>query len=169
MPSERIVMDILQERYELVIDRIRQIQGETFGQEVFEAYFKKVASFLLLLDDTKVFLENDGLKQAPLEELQARNEALYCDILPQAYEESYANPQVAVKRLGKEYGQELSWLYVKMRSLISDVYRGQLEDVVAGMELFAEVYAAFTYGAADGLIIEKMGQGNQGDSVLVFE
>ncbi len=150
MPSERIVMDILQERYELVIDRIRQIQGETFGQEVFEAYFKKVASFLLLLDDTKVFLENDGLKQAPLEELQARNEALYCDILPQAYEESYANPQVAVKKLGKEYGQELSWLYVKMRSLISDVYRGQLEDVVAGMELFAEVYAAFTYGAADG-------------------
>lgn len=150
MPSERIVMDILQERYELVIDRIRQIQDETFGQEAFEAYFKKVASFLLLLDDTKTFLENDGLKQASLEELRARNEALYCDILPQAYEDSYANPQVAVKKLGKEYGQELSWLYVKMRSLISDVYRGQLEDVVAGLELFAEVYAAFTYGAADG-------------------
>lgn len=143
-------MDIIQERYELVLGRIGGICEEQFGIDKYDAYFKKVAQFLLLLDDTKCFLEAGGLENAPIEELQRRNEALYADVLPAQYDTSYGNPAYAVAELGEEYGQLLSFLYTRMRSLISDIYEGRMESLVAGMELFAEVYTSFAYGAEEG-------------------
>ena len=141
---------VLQERYDLVMGRIAEIAGEKIGNETFEEYFERVAKFLLLLDETGKFIQAGGLKTAPIEELKERNTALYADVFPENYEDSYANPAVAVKKLGDEYGREFSWLYVKMRSLIADIYRGSLEDVVAGMELFVEVYGTVAYGISEG-------------------
>ncbi|MCQ2539711.1 MAG: aminopeptidase [Acetatifactor sp.] len=141
---------VLQERYDLVMGRIAEIAVEKIGNETFEEYFERVAKFLLLLDETGKFIQAGGLKTAPIEELKERNTALYADVFPENYEDSYANPAVAVKKLGDEYGREFSWLYVKMRSLIADIYRGSLEDVVAGMELFVEVYGTVAYGISEG-------------------
>lgn len=144
-------IEILEERYQLVRDRIREIPGESFEKTELKDYFDRVAEFLLLLDDTRKFLSEGGLQKASLEELQKRNHALYADVLPKQYKTSYGNPDYAVKRLGEEYGQELCWLYRRMRLLIEAVYEGNEEDVVAGMELFAEIYAAFTYDASEKL------------------
>ncbi len=138
-------LDILQERYTLVMERIRQIPGEHFGDAVLEDYFGFCAEFLIMMDDTMQFLAQRGLEKAPVEELKRRNHALYKDILPDHYEESYGNPAYAVNRLGEELGAKLSFLYAELRSLIGFVYEGKLEDVVIRMELFVEVYAAFCY------------------------
>ena len=138
-------LDILQERYNLVMERIRQIPEEHFGNAALEDYFGVCAEFLIMMDDTMQFLVQGGLEKAPVEELKRRNHALYVDILPEHYEESYGNPAYAVNRLGEELGAKLSFLYAELRSLIGFVYEGKMEDVVIRMELFAEVYAAFCY------------------------
>lgn len=142
--------EILRERYALVIERVRDIAEEKLGREGLEAYFQSMAQFLLLLDDTWKFLRAGGLEDAPLEELQRRNHALYADVLPEHYEESFGNPAYAVKVLGEAYGQPLCWLHRRLRMLIEDVYEDREEDVTAGMELFVEVYGAFAHGMPEG-------------------
>ena len=142
-PGEGIREEFLEERYALVRDRILEIAGEHMGVPAFEVYFATVARFLLLMDDTRHFLAGGGQEKASLAELGERNHALYADILPGQYEESYGNPSVAVGKLGEEHGALLCFLYAEMRSLIGFVYEGKLEDVVIRMELFVEVYGAY--------------------------
>lgn len=149
MEENTVSQEVLEERYGLVTQRIRGIAEDTYDRKEFKDYFDRVAAFLLLLEDTRSFLEKGGLRTAPLEELQKRNHALYADVLPENYEKSYGNPAYAVRLLGEEYGRLLGGLYCRLRRLIAAVYEGRLEDVVVGMELFLEVYTAFTYAAAD--------------------
>lgn len=140
--------EILQERLELALLRIREIPGEDFqGAELlpWKEYFTTVAKFLLLIEDTRQFLEQGKQATATRKELQQRNRALYEDILPENYENSFANPAYAVKMLGEEFGVLVSFLYTEMRSLIGFTYEGRLDELVIRMELFSEVYAAFVY------------------------
>ena len=140
--------ELLLERLELAFLRIREIPGEDWQGEALQPwreYFTAVTKFLLLIEDNRKFLEQDGLKMATLEELQQRNHALYEDILPENYENSFANPAYAVKMLGEEFGVLVSFLYTEMRSLIGFTYEGRLDELVIRMELFSEVYAAFVY------------------------
>lgn len=140
--------ELLLERLELALDRIREIPGEDWQEESLQPwkeYFTAVAKFLLLIEDTRQFLEQGKQATATLEELQQRNHALYEDIIPGNYENSFANPTVAVKRLGEEFGALASFLYTEMRSLIGFTYEGRLDELVIRMELFSEVYAAFVY------------------------
>ena len=140
--------EILQERLELALLRIREIPGEDFqGAELlpWKEYFTTVAKFLLLIEDTRQFLEQGKQAAATRKELQQRNRALYEDILPENYENSFANPAYAVKMLGEEFGALASFLYTEMRSLIGFTYEGRLDELVIRMELFSEVYAAFVY------------------------
>lgn len=165
MEEITISTEVLEERYGLAVQRIREIQAERFEKENLKDYFDCTAKFLLLLDETRAFLAKDGLKKAELAELQERNKALYADILPEHYEESYGNPAYAVSRLGEEYGAKLSHLYARMRNLISAVYEGRLEDVVVGMELFLEVYTAFSYALAEE---EKLPTGEEIRDILYW-
>lgn len=140
--------ELLLERLELALDRIREIPGEDWQEESLQPwkeYFTTAAKFLLLIEDTRQFLEQGKQATATLEELQQRNHALYEDILPENYENSFANPTVAVRRLGEEFGALASFLYTEMRSLIGFTYEGRLDELVIRMELFSEVYAAFVY------------------------
>ena len=140
--------EILQERLELALLRIREIPGEDFqGAELlpWKEYFTTVAKFLLLIEYTRQFLEQGKQATATRKELQQRNRALYEDILPENYENSFANPAYAVKMLGEEFGVLVSFLYTEMRSLIGFTYEGRLDELVIRMELFSEVYAAFVY------------------------
>ncbi len=141
---EKEQREILEERYQLVVERIGQIPQEQGCREDFKDYFDKMAAFAQLLDDTRSFLAQGGLKNASLEELQRRNYALYADILPEHYEESYGNPAYAALKLG-EYSQELSWLYAELREIITYLYQGDLEQTVIALELLAEIYGAFAY------------------------
>ena len=129
--------ELLLERLELAILRIREIPGEDFrGAELlpWKEYFTTVAKFLQLIEDTRQFLEQGKQATATLEELQQRNHALYEDILPENYENSFANPAYAVKMLGEEFGALAAFLYTEMRSLIGFTYEGRLEELVIRMK-----------------------------------
>lgn len=140
--------ELLLERLELALDRIRKIPGEDWqGEDLqpWKEYFATVAKFLLLIEENRQFLEQGGLETASLEELKQRNHALYEDILPGQYANSYANPAAAVRELGESFGAMMAFLYTEMRSLIGFTYEGRLSELVIRMELFSEVYAAFVY------------------------
>ena len=138
-------LSFLQERYELSIEKIRQIKEECCVEESFKAYFENTAAFVELISEYYAFVSEDGLNTASLETLRDWNHRLYQDILPKQYENSYANPAYAVKMLGEEYGKLLSALYVEMRSMIIPAAEQLLEEVLIRMELFVEVYSSFAY------------------------
>ena len=134
---------MIEERFLLAKERIEEIREETVLPPEFQAYFAKTASFLSMLCEEYDFVVRGGLKEASLKELQERNHRLYEDILPENYEESYANPRVCVARLGEEYGGILCALYGEMRSMIPLSYEKRLKEMVIRLELFLEIYGCF--------------------------
>lgn len=131
------------ERFALVEERIAEIAKAPEVKEPFADYFKKTAEFLELLSSVYRKVENGDLAKAGLEQLEQQNKELYADILPDAYETSYANPEYAVKTLGEEFGLLLSNVAVQIRNKIGKVFRGDLLQLTIAMELFVEIYNCF--------------------------
>ncbi len=130
------------ERYELSINRIKEILFENKLDEKYKGYFQMVADFIILMDELKNDIKADKLSEANINYLQTLNKSLYEDILPENYEKSYANPTFAVIEL-EEYGQILSFLYTEIRGMIPLLYENRLSDVVTLMEVFIEIYNVF--------------------------
>ena len=143
MENMEISMEVLKERWELAAARIEQIAAEGLSKEGFDAYFRRMAAFLTLVEENRRFLEAGGLKTASLEELGERNHALYADILPENYDKSFGNPTFAVSKLGEDYGKLLCYLAKEIFATTIFCYTGNLEDVVIREEVFLEVYGAF--------------------------
>ena len=76
-------------------------------------------------------------------ELKQQNFKLYEDILPEAYQSSYANPAYAIKVFGRELGEPLCLMAAHLRESIREVFRGNLLRLTIAMELFVEVYNTF--------------------------
>ena len=128
------------ERLELSIDRMKEIKSEKKLQKEYQNYFEKVAEFLLQIEENRQWILAGNLQTAAVEELERRNHQLYQDILPENYEDSYANPQYAVSVFGKEMGQFLAALYAELRSLITATYENDVASIVIRVELFLEIY-----------------------------
>lgn len=115
--------DAVRERYELSMERIRSMDTEEMGLP-YGCYFKKVSAFIRRIERLAKRVEETGLSgedglegtSLTLEALQEENYALYQDILPENYRESFANPDYAVKVFGDGYGQLLSFLYTEIRA-----------------------------------------------------
>ena len=137
--------EAVRERYVLAAERIRQIAGEQECDvvEPYRTYFQRTSAFLVQMQ--KLLQDNDKHRfdGMTLEELQAYNRALYADILPENYGNSYANPVYAVQTLGEEYGPLLSFLYTELRGEIVYAYEYRLTDLTILDELFIEVYNCF--------------------------
>ena len=133
----------LLERYELSLERIKEIREEKCPDERYREYFSRIAAFLCEMADTYEYVKSGKLREASLEELKEHNKKLYADVLPENYGTSYANPAYAAELLGEQYGQLLSFLYTELRSLIVFAYEQDLFETVIRMELFLEIYHAF--------------------------
>ncbi len=133
----------IRERYALALERIRGITSEQCVKEPFAAYFTKTADFILKLDSLYTLFLNGSQENMSMEELQNQNRELYADILPGAYETSYANPVYAVGQLSEEFGGILSFVYTELRGLIVYVYEGRLTDMTICAELFLQIYCLF--------------------------
>lgn len=133
----------LKERYGLAMGRIHGICREQTVAAPFCIYFNKMAEFLIQMEDLKKKLESGETGRYSLAQWQELNTALYQDILPGQYEESYGNPAYAVKQLGEIHGRILSFLYTELRGMIAYIFEGRLEETVILLELFIEIYNAF--------------------------
>ena len=138
------MQEFMLERLELGMERLAQIGTEQCVHESVLDYFEKTAARIQQLLDEYRYVESGALKEETLEGLQTRNQRLYESILPEQYETNYANPAYAVKMLGAEYGQMLSFLAAEQEALTAYAYEQDLESMVIRLELFLEVYHAFT-------------------------
>ena len=135
-------------RYELAIARIEGIRDEQLVGEPFLDYFRKGASFLLLLDLVTKKVIGDELSGMDTLSLEQLNRNLYEDILPENYDHSMANPRY-MSRLFKDAGYDdtlakyLCFVLTEMRGLIPYAFEGNKEVLVTYMELFLEVYGEF--------------------------
>ena len=134
---------MIEERYELALDRIRLMQTEDTVKEPYRDYFKKMAEFVLMLDELREELLDGRYQKLTLEELRTWNKRLYQDVLPEQYEESYANPDYACKMFGKESGQILGMLYAELRGAVVYVFEGKTEYLAILYELLIEIYNQF--------------------------
>lgn len=139
----RDINDSVRERYELAMERIRQIESEDAAAPAYRDYFQSTAGFIGRMDELWKRRETKKSLEYSLEELQIQNEAMYADILPQNYGNSYANPVFATERLGGVFGAILSFLYVELRGMIVYAYEGRLFDMTICAELFLQVYCLF--------------------------
>ena len=135
--------ELVMERYELIVERVREIPQEHTVPEKMQDYFSKMASFILMTDQVLKMEEAGELEHRDLEECRKLNHQLYEDILPEHYEQSYGNPKYAVEQLGEEFGQVLSFLYAELRALIPYAFEGRRYEFTILCELFVEIYNSF--------------------------
>ena len=136
-------MDIIFERYEIATSRIREIINEDTVSEPFKSFFCKASEFICKIDDLNSMIKSGEINDLSLDRLKELNKSLFEEIYSENYEESFANPEYAVKTLGEEYGKILCYIYTKNRGMIRNVYMGRLEEVVLQMELFTQIYNYF--------------------------
>ncbi|RHA53533.1 leucyl aminopeptidase [Eubacterium ventriosum] len=131
------------ERYEIATSRIREIINEDTVSEPFKSFFCKASEFICKIDDLNSIIKSGEINDFSLDRLKELNKSLFEEIYSENYEESFANPEYAVKTLGEEYGKILCYIYTKNRGMIRNVYMGRLEEVVLQMELFTQIYNYF--------------------------
>ncbi len=134
---------MIEERYELAVERIKQIPKEQTVGKSFRDYFCAMSRFVEMIDRLREELHSGAYGKADVTELETWNRRLYEDILPGNYAHSYANPAYAVSDLGEEYGMLLSFLYAEMRGAISYTFEAKTEYLVILFELFVEIYNQF--------------------------
>lgn len=136
----------VKERYELAMERICGILSEHSVKPPFDDYFMRTAEFILKTDGLYRLILAGGQDNMTLEELQEQNRGLYEDILPAAYETSYASPVYAAKRLPDGFADILSFVCVELRGLIVYAFEGRLVDMTICAELFLQIYCLFSDG-----------------------
>lgn len=135
------------ERYHFATERIHEIYQETTSDcsvtihgKAFGEYFHTVSAFLLQINDFYKKKQSGELADASFLELQALNKSLYQDVLNENYENSYANPDFATKKLGSEFAPLLCALYTELRGNIVYAIEDRLFFLTTTFELFIEIY-----------------------------
>ena len=131
-----------EQRHALAVERLRGIVIEETVEKEYIPYFQNTVLFLLEVENVRKKVADGIWDKLSLEEMRSLNESLYSDLLGENYENSYANPEYAVKQYG-EMGQLLSMLYAEMRSGIPYAFEGRMDYLTILYELFIEVYNCF--------------------------
>lgn len=161
MENQEVLQDEveqLKERLSLALERIQVfVSGDTEIEGNFQDYFSKVSAFVLLLDALRKRVEEGGLCSGTFEECLSYNHALYEDISVESggYDKSYANPEYAVKMLGKELGQLLCYVYTELRGGIVYGVERRLFDLTIHLELFVELLCLFEDGVPSGKEVQE--------------
>lgn len=134
---------MIKERYDIAIERIKEIITEDTVEEKFLPYFVAAAQFILKIDNLLGLIESKKIEELTLEQLTFLNKDLYEDETEIVYEKCFANPKFAVEKLGEEYGQLLCYVFTANRNMISNAFQGKLEEITLRMELFIEIYNQF--------------------------
>ena len=136
----------IMERYDLATERIAQFANETQVKEPFLPYFMEMGRFAGQIEELARRQMREEMEEWSLAELQAYNQLLYRDILPEHYESSYADPAYAARLLGPEFGPLLSAFYGQLRGAIIFAYECRLTDITILWETLIAIYNMFEEG-----------------------
>ena len=89
-------VELIQERYELAIERIREIAGAGVSEDTtvetgkqFAPYFIEAAGFLVKMNEVYEMAVNGSLFSMPVDEKETLNYSLYEELLGENYAKSY--------------------------------------------------------------------------------
>lgn len=151
---EQCVEGKMRERFELAAERVNMCLQEQFPIAEYDCFFKEAAAFLkLMCNQYDELSAKKDISEYTMTELQEKNNAIYRNAFTKEYETSFLNPAYAVKKLGTEYGQLLSCLYMELIKMISYAYEQKLELFTIRLELFLEVYNAFVYEMEESKVL----------------
>lgn len=124
-------MDILQERWKLAMQRIKEISPETMG--IYADYIKVCQTLF------------NGVEQVINEphtprNLRKWNELFYRDIKGEQYTSSMADPAYMNQVFGQKIGSYLCLYYVNFRNAVTAAYEGKLQPIIWQAELFLQLY-----------------------------
>ena len=130
--------DTVRVRFNLSMEKIGAIGQKENVQAPFDQYFEKVSGFIVMVEELYEAVEEGRYRALLLPELEEWNQWLYGDILPEHYEESYANPAYAAAVLGEEIGPMLAYVYAEIRGQIAFAMESRLTEITILNELFAK-------------------------------
>ncbi|MBR3646266.1 MAG: aminopeptidase [Lachnospiraceae bacterium] len=133
----------IDERFNLVMDRIMPIPYEHAVAEPFGSFFDTTAAFISDIQRLYNIVNTKSIMTYNMEQLKEQNAMFFDGFKPGTYETSYADPDRAVELLGEEYGAILSFLYVKMRDMIPFAFMQRKLFITLYCELFIEIYHIF--------------------------
>ncbi|MCD8083746.1 MAG: aminopeptidase [Clostridiales bacterium] len=133
----------IQERYDLAMERIAQIPSESAVKEPYRAYMVRLAQWAQQIDELLRLCMRDELEACSLNELQAWNERLFADVMPEHYGQSFANPAFAAQRLGAEIGPLLAAFYAQFRAAVVFACECRMTEITILCETFLQIYALF--------------------------
>ena len=150
----------IEDRYELMVERIRSITKEETVDMRYRDYFVRTGEFLLQLDKVieKVKSGMPISESCTAGELQQLNAALYQDVMPENYETSYCNYEYTRQMFGEKIAEDeiedtdkreylfadyLTFLCYEFHGLIAAAFEGRVVDLTVWFELFVEVYGIF--------------------------
>ncbi|MCI7130729.1 MAG: aminopeptidase [Lachnospiraceae bacterium] len=133
----------VQERYELVMNRIMELRSEHNVEEKYWPYFRRLADIFMMVDQTLKKEETGVLDHRSLSECEEMSWQFYYELQEGNYDRCYANPTVAVEQLGEEFGQILCFLYTELRAAIPYAFEGRKRDITILCELFVQIYNCF--------------------------
>lgn len=129
------------ERFYLCRIGVNEIVKNHRNCGIFSGYFERTAGYLhnalSIYDRIK-----EGVFNLSMEELQEINAALYQDIQPLPYQNSYANPEYAAEIMG-EYGPYFSYLTAELYGIPAYIFENKLFQIIILLELFLEIYGMF--------------------------
>lgn len=149
--------DILTERLMLARLRTEQLAVDGIGSGPYRDYFLGMGRFMRLIYRVGEHILSGNFRRFPEDELAVMNRMLYQDLIPgeKGYEQSYENPDAAVRLLGKEVGPLLCFLTHELRGCISYCLEGtdRVEELVVFNELLIQIACLF-----DGDPVPEAGQ-----------
>lgn len=136
--------ELLAERYQLSIERIREIRNDKLVEEPYRDFFEKEAVFLELMDKIFHKVESGEWNSLSLEEQRSWNRQAYEELMPERYDQCYGNPAYMVDTLGETYSAELGFLFHELHGMPAFAWECRMWDMEIILELFLEIYHMFT-------------------------
>jgi leucyl aminopeptidase (aminopeptidase T) len=148
----------IEERYELVMDRIKEIPSENMVRPEYKGYFEGVSGFFLKLDEILQYVKADSIDKTDRDTMAGLNYELYKDVLGDNYDTSYCNVDYILKKICPEAGdsqerqpedklikiaQYMAFLYYEIKNLTGCAFEGRITDITLFAELFVEIYLMF--------------------------
>lgn len=134
--------ELLKERTELVVERVRKIATENTVEDKYVDVFRKIAERVEVIEELYDLANSDKLSKMERKDLEELNKRLFDNVDEKNYSNCYGNPKYAVDKFG-EMGKILSHLYFSIDTLKTAAINGFREKITIYEELFVAIYNRF--------------------------
>ncbi|HPT71008.1 MAG TPA: aminopeptidase [Candidatus Cloacimonadota bacterium] len=130
------------DNYLVLLSQVQRVMEEYSGKcancDPTGTFILDCANLILTLGAIEDTLTHDYYMQESLESISQKSGFFFREVMPENYATSYANPAYAVQVFGNEKGQLLSFLYVMLRQMHTNVYQKAYHKIVKQLKVFLD-------------------------------